>query len=334
MKGTHVIAAVLTCTACASTAAAQAPERVRPRQQELREQRATSSAEAQSNAQAQKEAVAQGRGRAARGQRGGQAEANETFTRIVHLERGATFDLQNVVGDITITGGSGREGKIEVFKRVRAFTNGRAQQVLPQIKVEIAERGGNVEVRTMHPMGLRGPGEARVDYVVTLPTNTNLTLRSSSGNLLVQNMSGDELNVDTLQGNVTVSDLQSRMLELHTVMGDMLLRNIAAQRAIVQSMRGNLEYAGPLQRTGRYRLQAHNGNIRFIPSGAPGFDLEAMTYSGDLRSDFALTMLQQPPTPRRPNAQKILRGKFGDASAMVTVSTFGGNIVILKPEAP
>jgi DUF4097 and DUF4098 domain-containing protein YvlB len=45
--------------------------------------------------------------------------------------------------------------------------------------------------------------------------------------------------VNTLQGNVTVSDLKSRMLELRTVMGDMLLRDISAQRAFVQSMQGN-----------------------------------------------------------------------------------------------
>jgi hypothetical protein len=152
MKGTHVIAAALTCVACASTVAAQAPEPApapeyfRARQQVVREQRATAKAEAE----AQKQAAAQARGRAARGgQRGGQAEASETFTRTVRLERGGTFDLLNGVGDVTITGGSGRDATIEVVKQARAFNDERARLVLSGTRVDIAERGGNVEVRTV-----------------------------------------------------------------------------------------------------------------------------------------------------------------------------------------
>ena len=184
----------------------------------------------------------------------------------------------------------------------------------------------------MHPMGPRGPGEARVDYIVTLPANTNVMLRSTSGSLRVQNMSGDELNVDTLQGNVTVSDLQSRLLELHTVTGDMMLRDIAAQRAFVESTRGNLVYAGPLQRAGQYRFRTHSGDIRVIPAGTPGFDLEAMTNRGALQSNFVLKLLGDRPGLRRANAQKILRGTVGNAAAMLNASSFSGNIEIVKPE--
>jgi hypothetical protein len=342
MKGTHVIAVALTCVVWASTVAAQAPEPAqapeyfRARQQELREQRTTAKAQGQAQAKAdaevEKQTNAQARGRAARGgPRAGQAEASETFTRVVRLEPGATFDLRNAVGDVTITGGSGREGKIEVVKRVRALNTGRAQQVLSQLRVEIAERGGNAEVRTIPPIG-RGPAEARVDYVVTLPANVNVMLRSTSGNMRLQNMSGDELNVDTLQGNVTASDVQSRLLELHSVLGDMTLENIASRRAFVQTMRGNVEYAGPLQRTGQYRIQTHTGNIRMrIPPGGPGFDLDAMTNKGDLQSDFALR-LPQPLRARRPATPKILRGPVGEAGAMLTTYSFSGDILIIRRE--
>jgi hypothetical protein len=334
---TRGIAVLLTCVGCASTVAAQAPQDGFTRAFELRQENNNSNkAQTQNDARqrAKAEAAQRRGGGPLRGaQRGGQAEASETFTRIVHLDRGATFDLRNVSGgDVTITGGGGREGKIEVFKRVRASNDQRAQQVLQQFRVEIAERGGNVEVRTIPPMG-RGPGEARVDYVVTLPANINVMLRSTSGKVRVQNISGDELSIDTLQGNVTVSDLQSRLVDLHSVMGDMLLNGIAAQRASVQSMRGNVEYTGPLQRTGQYRIQTHTGNIRMmIPPGGPGFDLDAMTNKGDLQSDFAVKP-QQGQVVRRPNPLRFLRGPVGDAGAMLTTYSFGGNIVIVKLES-
>jgi len=338
---TRGIAVLLTCVGCASTVAAQARQDAYTRVFELRQDSNSDSNKAQTQndarqrANAQKvETARQRRSVPARGaQRGGQAEASETFTRIVHLDRGATFDLRNVAGDVTITGGSGREGKIEVFKRVRAVNDERAQQMLPLLRVEIAERGGNVEVRTIPPMGLRGPGESRVDYVVTLPANINVMLRSTSGNMRVQNVSGDELSVDTLQGNVIVSALQSRLLELHSVLGDMQLENIAARRAFVQTMQGNVEYTGPLQRTGQYRIQTHTGNIRMmIPPGGPGFDLDAMTNKGDLQSDFAVKPPQRGSVVRRPATKRILRGPVGDAGAMLNLSSFGGNIVIVKPE--
>jgi hypothetical protein len=109
-----------------------------------------------------------------------------------------------------------------------------------------------------------------------------------------------------------------------------MLQNIDAERALLQSTAGNLEYIWRLLRTGRYKLQTHGGNIRVVPSGTSGFDLDAMTYRGDLRSEFELRLLQMPPGSARP-AQRKLKGKFGDAGAALTASTFGGNIVIIKP---
>jgi DUF4097 and DUF4098 domain-containing protein YvlB len=332
---TRGIAVLLTCVGYASTVAAQTPQAPYTRVFELRQEsnQAQAQADAQRNAQRRAKAEAlqrRGGARLGGGRIGGQAEASETFSRTVRLERGGTFDLQNGAGDVTITGSGGREATIEVVKQVRALTDARARLVLSGTRVDIAERGGNVEVRTVRA---GGGGEVRVNYVITLPESANVFLRSGSGNLRVQRMSGDELNLDTLQGNVIVSDLQSRMLELHTVLGDMMLSNITARRAFVESIQGNLEYAGALQRTGQYRFRTHSGNIRVkIPSGGSGFDLDAMTYKGDLQSDFALKVPQQRPALRRPAPLRMLRGPVGDAGAMLTASTYSGNIVIVRPE--
>ena len=119
----------------------------------------------------------------------------------------------------------------------------------------------------MRTLRQRGPGNATVDYTITLPENVNVILRSASGNLSVLRMSGDELRVNTLSGNVVVRELKGRMLDLHTVSGNMLLQDIDAQRALLESTAGNLEYAGRLLRTGRYQFQTHRGDIRVTPSG-------------------------------------------------------------------
>jgi DUF4097 and DUF4098 domain-containing protein YvlB len=307
---------MLMCIACASSVAAQAPNTSERAAQELRQQARRAEAQAQRGA---------ARGRS---DRGGTAEANESFSQTVRLVSGGTFELQNQAGDVSITGGGGRDARIEATKRVRGASDARVRAILDTIRIDVAERGGNVEVRTLRQ---RGPGNATVDYTITLPENVNVILRSASGNLNVLRMAGDELRVNTLSGNVFVRELKGRMVDVHTVSGNMLLQNIDAQRALLDSMAGNLEYAGRLLRTGRYQFHTHQGDIRVTPSGNPGFDLEAMTFKGDLRSDFVLTLLKRPRPVERLRAKKMLRGTVGDAGAVVTASSFSGNIWVIKP---
>jgi hypothetical protein len=331
------IAVLVTCVGCASTVAAQ-DSYVRVfelRQENSNTNKAQTQNDARQRANAEKAAAARlRRGGPRGGARGGsQVEASETLTRTVRLEPGGTFELLNMAGgDVTITGVSGREARIEAIKKVRSNSDARAQMVLPLVRVDIAERGGNVEVRTVRP---NGPGVVTVDYIVRLPENANVIVRSATGNLHIENMSGDELNANTLSGNVVARDLRSRVIELRSVQGNMQLEGIAVQRAVLQTMAGNLVFAGRLLKAGRYQLQTHGGDIRVIPSGNPGFDLEATTYRGGLRSDFSLRAIQPPPRgpagPRGPRLQ-ILRGTVGDAGAMLTTSTFSGNTVIVKPE--
>jgi hypothetical protein len=330
---TRGVVALLTCIACASAAAAQDSD-TRIKQQEKRETIRRLQSETKADVSRQRQTV-QRRGAA----RGIEQEATESFTRTVRLERGGTFDLQNAAGDVTITGSGGREARIEAVKRVRSRAAGpQARTALNQIRIDVAERGGNVEVRTTRP---RGPVLTSVDYVITLPEDANLVLQSTSGNFYVEKMSGDELSARTLRGNLTMNEIRNRLLELHTVIGNISLRDITTQRAQLESTEGNLEFAGVLRRTGRYRLQTHNGDIRVIPSGEPGFDLEAMTYRGDLRSDFVLKLFQPPagrtaagrPLPAPRPVQKVLRGTYGDAGAALTVMSFSGNVFIGKPQA-
>ena len=302
--------------------------------------------------------------------RGPAAEISEPFAKTVKLQRGGTFELQNMGGSITVTGGGGNEARIEAVKRVRAVSEANARAALEQIRIDVVERGGNVEVRTVQARG--NPRMSFVDYTVMLPAGANVILQSVSGDVRVQRVSGevraesysgnvsaamvkrlrvlrsmtgnidvtdgeaDEFNANTLSGQIVIRKLKGRLIDLHTITGNAMLHDVAAERALLQSTAGDLEYAGRLLRTGRYQFQTHDGNIRVLPSGNPGFDLEAMTYSGDLRTDFTLKVpaaapAAPPPDPQRRGPQRALRGTFGNAGAVLTASSFSGNIVIVKP---
>jgi DUF4097 and DUF4098 domain-containing protein YvlB len=324
MNGTaRRVAVFLTCVAIASAAAAQDTNSNQDTNTNV-ERRQAKAAAAKRAAQTRAESAQR---RTTRGR--GVADISEGFSQTVRLVPGGTFDLLSGAGDVTINGGGSQEARIEAIKRVRDTVTGRARTAISQVRIDVAERGGNVEVRTIQPPG---PSRVTVGYTITLPENINVILRSTSGNLHVQNMSGDELSAHTLSGRITLRDLTSRMLDLHTVMGDMVLHDIQTRRAFIQSTSGNLEYTGRLLPAGRYQLQTHRGNIRFVPSGEPGFDLEARTFSGDLRTDFVLKMLEPLAGRQGRRTLKMLRGTVGNAGALVTASTFSGNVLIVKPE--
>jgi hypothetical protein len=61
-------------------------------------------------------------------------------------------------------------------------------------------------------------------------------------------------------------------------------------------------------------------------TGAAGFELDASTFSGSIRSDLPVTV-DSARRPRR-GPGRSTRAVVGDGSASVAVSTFSGNIII------
>ena len=71
-------------------------------------------------------------------------------------------------------------------------------------------------------------------------------------------------------------------------------------------------------------------------ANAPGFELDASTFSGSIRSDFPVTLRSTAATTgtrddaARWQQSRAIRGTFGDASAILAVRSFSGTVVITK----
>ena len=317
-------------------------------------------------------------------------ETTERFSKTVRLGRGGTFDLANLAGDIFITGGGGNELRIDAMKRVRSRDEAAATTQLHAIEIEVVELSNRVEVRTIYPGRLGRNALGAVDFTVMLPQDANVTVKSVSGHVRVTNVRG-ELRAESVSGDVTAADapkvsalksvsgnvqltnasaeasvdlntvsgdlivrgLKARTIEIGSVSGDLRLDNIESERVSVKTVSGDMEYGGMLARNGRYEFMAHSGDILLNLSGNTGFDVEASTFSGDVRSDYALTLrgtkgnIAPLPGPRgrrerigglglpggagRQNrGVRTLRGSFGDGSASVELQSFSGNIAIAK----
>jgi len=314
-----------------------------------------------------------------RADRRGGEEATEPFNRTARLGRPGTLDLENIAGNIVITGGGGDTVRIDAVKRVRGRDAAEARARLADLVIEVTERADRVEVRTEYPARRDFYGE--VEFTVAVPSRAAVTVRTVSGDVRVTNVDGElrmqsvsgelvasdvkgltrirsvsgnvqvtkaegaDVTGGSLSGDVVLNGLKSKGIELQTVSGDLRLTDLEVDRATLRSVSGDIEYRGRFARNGRYELQSHSGDLRVVPRDA-GFELDAGTFSGDVRSDFELklqgTANQPAPQtgPQRGRAGRQLRGRgigqrirgqSDGGGAMLSLQSFSGDIVVARP---
>ena len=293
-------------------------------------------------------------------------EVTERFHRNVRLGATGSFELSNVSGDVTVTGGGGDQVRIEAVKRVRSRHQENAKALLDELRIEVSELPTRVEVRTVYPQNRRNYSGS-VDYTIALPSGASASVKTVSGNVRVTNVKGElraesvsgnvttsgagrlalaksisgdvdvtdaasdsAVEVSTVSGNVTARGLKARSLDLSSVSGNVLVSNVTSERAMAKSVSGNIEYSGPLARAGRYEMNAHSGDVRLAVSNTSGFELDATTFSGEVRSDFPLTLRAGMDSGKGRRMNRSIRGSYGDAGAIVNLKSFSGNIVVTK----
>jgi len=294
-----------------------------------------------------------------------QNEITERFSKTAHLDQNGTFDLTNVTGDIVITGTTGRDVTIEAVKRVQRPNPRAARLLLAMIDIQVTEQANRLEVRTIVPRPRNFPGS--VDFTVTVPEDASVIVKTITGSIRASNVKGelradtvagsiaasgvrklaalkcvtgdveitdagaeDPVTASTMSGNVMVRGLRARAVQLTSVSGNIHVEDAQIERLMVKTVQGNLDYTGDLARSGRYEFNSHSGDIRLVLSGNTGFEVLANTFSGMVRSDFTFNRGRSGAEGAGVQGPRTLRGAFGDASAMVALRAFSGNISLSR----
>ena len=290
-------------------------------------------------------------------------EQTERVAKTFKVGPNGMLSLANVSGDIVIQAGSGDTIAVEAIKRTRGSDS--ADQ-FARTQVEMMERAGRVEVRVNYT-GQRN--HASVDFNVTAPAGTALAIRSVSGDVritgihgdvraesvsgnvtavdvrragLLKSVSGDidvsavkhegELRTESVSGDVVVRDAQVRGLAAETVSGELRLTDVTGDRVAAKSVSGGVDFSGPLAQGGRYEMKSHSGDVRVAIANNAGFELEANSFSGNVRSDFPLTLGGPGREAVRAGGRgrQAVRGVHGDGSAFLSLGSFSGSIVVTK----
>jgi putative adhesin len=224
------------------------------------------------------------------------------------LPAGQWVRLHNVSGDVTVTAVDGDRVEVVGIRR------GGGDYDDDDVRVDVHEgrdgvticalwgpdswcddRGSHIE---SHGDGRRRRGS--VNFEVRLPRRLKLSANSVSGDVEVSG-AGDEVRARSVSGNVKLNRLRSPAITAISVSGDVDVH--------VDALTGG----------GDLRFTSVSGNVSLQLPRSLDADITLKTVSGELDSDFQLT-LQGPMSRRR------LNGRIGRGGRELYLTTVSGDV--------
>jgi DUF4097 and DUF4098 domain-containing protein YvlB len=286
----------------------------------------------------------------------------EKFAKTEALAKNGKLYLSNVSGEIEIMVWKEAQVKIEAVKTSKADSLEKAKENAAKVTIEVTKEGDLVRVETNYPKrtgGFWGGENIRVsvDYKIWVPDQAAVELKSVSGDVVVaplggmakvecvsgnvkllgaagaevklvsgdlvmENIAGDAF-IKAVSGNIDATRIKGSV-EADAVSGDIELRDISEARSVdVKTVSGNVTYVGMIKDGGRYELKTHSGDVGMTIPADSAFDFEANTFSGDIDSDFEITVVGKI-SPRE------IRGTVGKGGATIVLKSFSGNVDLKK----
>jgi hypothetical protein len=207
--------------------------------------------------------------------------------------------LNDHSGDVHIVSGSNHQITVEGTERLSTWST---YQITPHYQ----QSGDTVTItidETNHNIGF-GLFYQDLQITVTVPSQTNLTVTSDSGNITNDGVTG-QMSLHTDSGNITTNG-GSGQITLNADSGDIHASNISGQMTLTtssgsitatnasasgaslfQSDSGDIHFSGSLSDTGTDHFKASSGSITLTLPNDAAFQVQAATDSGDIHSDFA-----------------------------------------------
>ena len=222
---------------------------------------------------------------------------------------GNTVSVRNISGDVKITPST--SGRVEVlgFKQ----GNGRA---LDRIRADVKQTSRGIIVCVLYDSSTdcddnhsdrRGwrdddNGNASIDLEVAVPTNLVVEATSVSGDVDVSGAHGD-ITAGSVSGDVHLDHLHANSIEAHSVSGGV--------EVSVDELTGR----------GDFKFHSVSGDVTLSVPRDFGADLSMTTVSGDIDSDFPITIGGTGRVNRR-----SVNGRIGSGGRKLDVSTVSGDL--------
>jgi len=216
-----------------------------------------------------------------------------------------------------------------------------------KVEVDNAQSGNRVDVQS-HLLPGADADSGRVDYEIQVPADASVTLHSSTGPLHAEKLNGDvtlegsaanvdvrdvhdaHVHVKTLNGTVTLTNIQNGHIEVDSLNGPVTLDRVTGPFVQVISTSGKIVYFGDFGSSGDYRLTSHSGDIEAVVPEETSADVTVRSVKGEVHDDIPLQPKQHIPFVYKEGS--AFAGTMGRASVSSTVvlRTFSGKIHLRK----
>ena len=216
-----------------------------------------------------------------------------------------------------------------------------------KVEVDNSQSGNRVEIQS-HLLAGADAQSGRVDYEILVPADASITLHSSTGSLHAEKLHGDvtlegsgatvdvrditsaHVHVKTLNGPVTLTNVQDGHVEVDSLSGLVTLDRVSGPLVQVISTSGGINYTGDFGDAGEYRLTSHSGDIQAIVPDSTSADVSARSVRGEVHDDIPLQPKSHTWFPIEKG--RAFMGTMGRAAASSTVvlRTFSGKIHLRK----
>jgi hypothetical protein len=265
------------------------------------------------------------------------------------LAAGKRLVVQNIMGNVNVSGGSGRSVEVTAVKKAGRYGE------IEDVTVETIELSDGVALCVRYPgqgsrRNIRDDGEGRrgeggrgerpknpcssnswsngnhdrndteLTFTIRVPAGLTLRIGTVSGDLAATNLEG-ELELTSVSGDVRLQGGRGQRIELETVSGDVDLLDVRARDVAGNTVSGEVTFRGPILDDGSYEFTTTSGDITLGLPERPNATLSAATFSGRFSSDLGTT--QESGRHRRRHS-----ATWGSGSAKVDVESLSGDIRI------
>jgi len=220
------------------------------------------------------------------------AAERETETFSYELAEDGRLSLENVNGDVNITGGPG--DKVEITAEKRADNS----KDLARLQVKITANAASIQIETAHEKsGSRwfNNNSGEVTYTLIVPASVNLDAISTvNGDVTVAGVSGT-VDVQSVNGDIELENLVDNA-DLETTNGGIVAsfeRMQGSQRVDADTVNGRITLHLPADSSARVRAETLNGSIdardfglEADEGGFVGKDLSGTIGTGEARIDL------------------------------------------------
>jgi DUF4097 and DUF4098 domain-containing protein YvlB len=228
------------------------------------------------------------------------AQLTEDFHRTVPLSATGRVSLENINGNVTITGWERNEVQIDAIKKASD------QQKLNEARIEVETGGDSVRIKTRYPEHHTNNNPATVTYALHVPNGARLDgIKLVNGSLEVSGVSG-EVEASLVNGSSNLHDL--------------------AGKAELSSVNGKISaYYKSLQNVSAIQLKSVNGSVRLGLPSSPNADVSVSTVNGGITTDFPLQVQGK-------FMGKHIDGKLGSGGTRIEISNVNGSVHIAPGE--